>query len=276
MNKLKILVVEDDKLAQKVMGKHLSNHAVEFAGDMDAAVRKLDNGRYDICFLDLMLGENDDYSGLKLIPRVNSKGMYSVVMSSCDSEDIVNKAYKLGCNDFYVKGNEETNINTVLSRYLQKEAGFNAKDIFSHRFITEDPSTRAGIVEVLKYTTSDLPILILGHSGTGKTLLAGIIHEHSRREGEFVSINCSAYTEELLEAELFGYKKGAFTGADRDKQGLFEIANGGTLFLDEVGEMSENMQKKLLRVLQEGEIRPVGGKEYKKVSIRLLSATNKV
>ena len=121
-----------------------------------------------------------------------------------------------------------------------------------------------------------VPVLIQGESGTGKELVARAVHYNgSLKDKPFAAENCAALPETLLESELFGYKRGAFTGADRDKKGLFEIANGGTLFLDEVAEMSENMQKKFLRVLQEGEIRPVGGKEYIKVKVRIISATNK-
>ena len=123
---------------------------------------------------------------------------------------------------------------------------------------------------------TQVPVLVQGESGTGKELVARAIHYNGvLKDKPFSAENCAALPETLLESELFGYKRGAFTGADRDKKGLFEIANGGTLFLDEVAEMSENMQKKFLRVLQEGEIRPVGGKDYIKVKVRIISATNK-
>lgn len=213
MEKLRILVVEDDKLAQKAMRKHLGDHTVCFAGDLDEAVRALDADEFDICFIDLRLGENDKCSGLKVIPRAAKKGIYSVVMSASDSEEAISQAYALGCKDFYAKGNEEANVGAVLAKYYQDRAGFNADFVFANRFTTRDPATKASITEAAKYAPSDLPMLILGPSGTGKTSLGKIIHEHSHREGAFVAINCSAYTEELLEAELFGYKKGAFTGA---------------------------------------------------------------
>ena len=123
---------------------------------------------------------------------------------------------------------------------------------------------------------SSLPVLIQGESGTGKELIAKAIHQNSSRSAKaFVTENCAAIPETLQESELFGYKRGAFTGADRDRKGLFEVANGGTLFLDEVGDMSLAMQTKLLRVLQDGEIRPVGGTRNLHVDVRVVSASNR-
>lgn len=131
-----------------------------------------------------------------------------------------------------------------------------------------------GIID--RISTSSAPVLINGESGTGKELIALAVHKNSPRKGKaFVSENCAAITETLLESELFGYVRGAFTGANKDHKGLFELADGGTLFLDEVGDMSSSMQKKLLRVLQEGVIRAVGAKEYTPVDVRIVSATNK-
>ncbi len=123
---------------------------------------------------------------------------------------------------------------------------------------------------------SNVPVLIQGESGTGKELVAGALHRNSpRNDKAFIAENCAAIPETLLESELFGYKRGAFTGADRNKTGLFKVADGGTLFLDEIGDMSLNMQKKLLRVLQDGEIRPVGSNEVIHVDVRIVSASNK-
>ena len=273
MDKLKILVVEDDKLTQKGMANHLSNHTVEFADDFDSAVKALDAGQYDICFIDLRLGENDDLSGLKVIPRAGKKGIYSVVMSSSESEDAINQAYALGCKDFYAKGNEEANVDEVIAKYYQSKAGFNADYVFAHQFVTQDPATRASIIEAAKYAPSDLPMMILGPSGTGKTCLGKIIHEHSRREGAFVAINCSAYTEDLLEAELFGYRKGAFTGAADNRKGKLSQAHKGTLILDEIGAMSLNMQTKLLKAIEERSFYPVGSDKPESSEFRIISAT---
>jgi len=142
--------------------------------------------------------------------------------------------------------------------------------------IAASPAMKKIQEEIVRVAASSATVLILGENGTGKELVAQAIHLNSpRRQGEFVKVNCAAFNDNLLESELFGHVKGAFTGADRERRGLFEVAHGGTLLLDEVGDMSPNMQKKLLRVLQEGELVPVGGSQVKKVDVRVIAATNR-
>jgi DNA-binding NtrC family response regulator len=273
MAKLNILVIEDEALARKVLAKHLAGHNLDTADGAEAAKKKLAQNRYDICFIDLMLGGGNDCSGFELIPLAAAKGIYAVVMSSLDCEETVAKAYELGCRDFYVKGNEEANVKAVLERYLRKDSDGALAPIFAQSFITEDAATRRDVGEALRHAASELPIMILGPSGTGKTTLARVIHEYSARKGELVAINCAAYTEDLLEAELFGYRKGAFTGADNTRKGKLLQADGGTLFLDEVGAMSHGMQAKLLKAVEEKSFYPVGSDKLERSSFRIISAT---
>jgi DNA-binding NtrC family response regulator len=273
VDKLNILVVEDDRLAQKVMAAQLAAHHVELAGDYKTALKKLETGRYDLGFFDLLLGPDDDYSGLKLIPKAAEKGLYTVVVSSSDSEETISRAYELGAGDFYSKGNEERNVADILRRFLQNRKAAGAPDVFAGAFITVDPETRASVTEALKFAATDLPVMLLGPSGTGKTSLAKILHEHSGRQGSFVAINCSAYTEDLLEAELFGYRKGAFTGAADSRKGRLLEAHNGTLFLDELGAMSPNMQTKLLKALEEKSFHPLGSDKPERSEFRIISAT---
>ncbi|OGR98489.1 MAG: hypothetical protein A2V88_05960 [Elusimicrobia bacterium RBG_16_66_12] len=272
MPKLSILVIEDDPLARKVMEKQLGKHSVDFAADKASAKAKLETGRHDLCFIDLELGDGEEASGLEMIPLAVSQGTYAVVMSGHDSEKFVERAYALGCNDFYAKGNEEANVGHILDRFMGRREK-SGSDLFTQRFVTEDPATRAVITDALKYASSDLPIIILGPSGTGKTSLAKIIHDHSGRTGEFVAINCSAYTEDLLEAELFGYRKGAFTGAGDSRKGKLLAADHGTLFLDEIGSMSLKMQTKLLKAIEEKSFYPLGSDKPEKSQFRIISAT---
>ncbi|OGS07126.1 MAG: hypothetical protein A2270_03940 [Elusimicrobia bacterium RIFOXYA12_FULL_51_18] len=273
MEKLNILVLEDDKLAQKVMSAHLAGHNIELSGDLNTALKKIENGRYDIGFFDLMLGPDDDHSGLKAIAAAAAKGVYCVVVSSSDSDETIDRAYALGASDFYAKGNESSNVADILRKFLQNRKAAGAKDIFSSAFITSDPETKAAASEALKYAPTELPILILGPSGTGKTSLAKILHEHSGREGAFVSINCSAYTEDLLEAEMFGHRKGAFTGAHEARKGRLLEAHKGTLFLDEIGTMSLTMQMKLLKAVEERSFYPLGSEKPEHSEFRIISAT---
>ena len=273
MEKLNILVLEDDKLAQKVMSAHLAGHNIELSGDLNTALKKIENGRYDIGFFDLMLGPDDDHSGLKAIAAAAAKGVYCVVVSSSDSDETIDRAYALGASDFYAKGNESSNVADILRKFLRNRKAAGAKDIFSSAFITSDPETRTAAAEALKYAPTELPILILGPSGTGKTSLAKILHEHSGREGAFVSINCSAYTEDLLEAEMFGHRKGAFTGAHEARKGRLLEAHKGTLFLDEIGTMSLTMQMKLLKAVEERSFYPLGSEKPEHSEFRIISAT---
>lgn len=171
-----------------------------------------------------------------------------------------------------------------------REIRDNAAGLFLSSDLDEGPVNRENYSEIIgespalirvfrlldRIAHSNVPVLIQGESGTGKELVAGALHRNSlRRDQAFVAENCAAIPETLLESELFGYKRGAFTGADKNKTGLFKVADGGTLFLDEIGDMSLSMQKKLLRVLQDGEIRPVGSNEVSHVDVRIISASNK-
>jgi len=274
MGKLKILVTEDDALARKIMAKNLSEHETDFASDKKSALARIKGGAYDICFLDLLLGENDDYSGLALIPEAKTRGFYSVVISSSNDEDIIEKAYAAGADDFYVKGNENTAIKEVLTRFLNsRKIALDAKKMFSEEFVTEDPETRNAVLETLKNASTGLPALILGPTGTGKTTLAWLIHRYSGRKGPFVDINCASYNEELLEIELFGHSKGAFTGASEKRSGKLKEADGGTLFMDEIGSMSPAMQSKLLKAVEEKSFYPVGSDRKESSDFRIISAT---
>lgn len=273
MPNLSILLVEDDPLARKVLQSHLAGQSLDFASDAETAKRKLEQGRHDICFIDLRLGEKDDCSGLKLIPIAAAKKVYSVVMSGHDSDRVIEEAYGLGCDDFYAKGNEGANVADVIGRFLQRRNKSSHEGLFTERFVTQDPATQADILQALQYAASELPVLILGPSGTGKTSLARLLHDCSGRRGEFVAINCSAYTEELLEAELFGYRKGAFTGAQESRKGKLLLADQGTLFLDEIGSMSLKMQTKLLKAVEERSFFPLGSDKAESSRFRIISAT---
>jgi DNA-binding NtrC family response regulator len=270
---LKILVVEDEKLPQAIMAEHLAGQRVEFAGNLAEARSRLEAGQLDLCFIDLNLGDGEEASGLKLIPLAVQKGIYSVVMSAYATGEMIGKAHELGCKDYYVKGNERANLTEVLAKYRHSKATASLQSIFKDRFVTQDSETKASVLEAVKYATSDLPIMLLGPSGAGKECLAKIVHEESGRQGRFVEINCAAFAEDLLESELFGHRKGAFTGATDTTQGKLLAADKGTLFLDEVGAMSLAMQTKLLKAIEQKSFYPMGSDRPQRSDFRLITAT---
>lgn len=271
---LKVLVVEDDPLARELLGAELNEYEVDFAADENEARRKLASTSPDICFIDLKLGDGDENcSGLRLIPKANARGSYAVVMSSHDTDPYVDKAYSLGARDFFAKGNVKENVATVLARFQASRQEHEVAHVFEDVFVTSDENTKAAIEEALKYAASELPMLILGPSGSGKTTLARIVHDRSGRTGQFVAINCSSYTDDLLEVELFGYRKGAFTDARDNRKGKLLLADGGTLFLDEIGSMSVKMQAKLLKALEEKQFYPLGSERPETSKFRIISAT---
>lgn len=273
MSKLSILLVEDDALQRKIMAAELKAYGLETAETAAAARKKLAGGRWDVVFLDLELDGSGEAAGLGLIAPAVAKGAYVVVMSGHDADAVVEKAYELGCHDFYSKGSETQSVAQVLARFGRHASLPETEKLFTNRFITADPETRASVLEALKYAASDLPLMILGPSGTGKTSLARVLHERSGRTGDFVAVNCAAYTEDLLEAELFGYRRGAFTGADGQRKGRLLEADDGTLFLDEIGSMSLPMQSKLLKALEEKSFYPLGSDKPESSEFRVMSAT---
>ncbi|HOL63287.1 MAG TPA: sigma-54 dependent transcriptional regulator [Elusimicrobiales bacterium] len=274
MKKLSILVVEDDKLSQKIILKNLDGHNVDTADNYSKSSEYIKKNNYDICFIDLVLGKNDNFSGLKVLEEAKKKNIYSVIISGSGNDEIIGKSYSLGADDYYLKGNENKVITEVIKRFLNyKKIETDREKIFSEEFITKDEETQKTIITALKSASHDAPIMILGPTGTGKTTLAKLIHKYSHRDGNFVDINCSAYNEELIETELFGYVKGAFTGASENKNGKLKEADNGTLFMDEIGTMSLEMQKKLLKAIEEKSFYPVGANKKEESDFRLISAT---
>ena len=281
-----ILLVEDDQALSALLGLELRsrNFNVETAKTGLEAVRKLEEEVYDLVISDLKLGDVD---GIKVLEasKKNQPDTEVIVVTGHGSIGAAVAAMKAGAFDFLSKPVEPEELAIILNKALEHRSLLGevrrlreqVKGKYSFEGIVyASPQMHRVLDLVRKVSATEATVLIHGESGTGKELVARAIHENSlRRSGAFVAINCGALPEGLLESELFGHVKGAFTGADRNKRGLFEEASGGTLFLDEISETTAALQVKLLRALQEGEVRRVGDNHPVKVSGRLVTATNK-
>ena len=281
-----ILIVDDEFSIRKTLGLLLKTegHAVLEASDLAEAKAALAQTAADLVITDLRLGRD---SGIDVLAHLRSQGSdaESIVMTAYGTIESAVVAMRLGAYDYLTKPINPDElllrVNKVLERKSLREEVTRLRGALSGRQATADivavSTPMRGVLEVVeRIRDRDLPVLITGETGTGKEVVARAVHRTSARSaGPFLAINCAALPEELLDSELFGHEKGAFTGATGARKGLFREAHGGTLFLDEVGDVSPRLQAKLLRVVQEGEVRPVGGGSTAKVDVRLVAATNR-
>jgi DNA-binding NtrC family response regulator len=282
----RILIVDDDEVSCGLFAEVLEGegHGVEQARSGEQALERLRGDTYDLLLVDIRM---PGLSGLEVTRHMRREQpeLPVIVMTAFGSIETAVEAIQEGAYDYVSKPLNLDELKKIVSRALRQKA-LQAESAKRKKRRDDPEQERAVIgsspamIEVYKIVARAAPststVLILGESGTGKEVIARSIHQHSARaQRPFVAVDCGALTETLLESELFGHVRGAFTGAAADKKGVFPAASGGTCFLDEIGDISANMQSKLLRVLQEGEVRPVGGKEWMKVDVRVLAATNK-
>ena len=271
---MKILIVDDEKLARLNIMKQIDDSfTVIESNSYDDALRKISNQTFDICYIDLKLDDSKELLGLKLIPEAVKKGFYTVVMTSIEDEDTAELAYDQGCQDVYNKGNEEEHISETINRYFLSKESFTEDHLFKELIQTQNKKYKEELKKLLKVIPTEIPLSILGESGTGKSFLARAVHELSKRKGKFVELNCATFSGDTLKSELFGHCKGSFTGAVADKIGKLQEANNGTLFLDEIGSMSLEMQEGLLKAIEEKNFYPVGSNKVVKSDFRVICAT---
>jgi len=281
-----VLVVDDDR-SHRLMLKTLLKgwgYAVTEAEDGSQAIEAVREKAFDLILMDIRMVR---ISGLEALGAIKSynPSIPVIIMTAYSSVETARQALKSGAYDYLTKPLDFDELKIVMERAAEhtslKEENRRLKEGLSGDFdrrniIGNSPGIITLLELVAKVASSDAGVLITGESGSGKELIAGAIHFNSpRRQGPFVQVNCAAITETLLESELFGHEKGAFTGALRQKEGRFRQAHSGTLFLDEVSEMSPGMQVKLLRALQEREITRVGGETPIKLDVRIIAATNR-
>lgn len=281
----KILVVDDNKNNRITLTLLLKKvgYIVEEAKNGKIACEKIKNNYYDLVITDLKMNDIDGITVLKKVKEY-SPNTEVIVLTAYASVDSAVKAMRMGAYDYIAKGNSKEETLITVEKALEKTKLINEvkslkkiiRDNYGFENIIGMHPKMQKIFKLIKSVANlQVPILICGESGTGKELIARAIHSSSKRASSpFIVINCGAMPENLQESELFGHVKGAFTGAFEEKIGLFREANDGTLFLDEVSEMSLGMQVKLLRVLQDGEVRPVGSNKSYHVNTRLIFATN--
>jgi len=281
-----ILVVDDEKGQRDILNLILSKEGydvVDVPGVIDA-LAQLEGHEFDLIMTDLKM---QGQSGLELLEKVLSDDPQQciIMMTAHGSVDSAVEAMRKGAFDYLEKPLERDNLVLTLRRAFERIGLLRENRVLQKRIESiktipnmqgEHPKIKEVFRVVAKIAPSASTVLIVGESGTGKELIARAIHEGSpRREKPFMAINCAAIPDTLIESELFGHEKGSFTGANAREIGIFEAANGGTVFLDEIGEMNVAMQAKLLRAIQEKEIRRVGGKVNIQLDVRILSATNR-
>jgi len=286
MNKHRILIVDDEESMREFLSimLHREGYQVEAAADGLQAVARLKEQSFDLVITDMKMPR---MGGFELLAHIRERFAETVVImitAFSTTEEAV-EAMKQGAYDYIIKPFKNDEIRLIVKNALERKAlrqeNVRLKTELGKRYsfsglIGKSKAMQDTYDLIQKVAPSKVSLMITGESGTGKEVVARAIHYHSdRKERAFVPINCGAIPENLLESELFGHEKGSFTGAIQQKQGLFEVADGGTLFLDEIGELPPAMQVKLLRVLQEREMRRVGGTRDLPVDVRVIAATNK-
>lgn len=281
----RILVVEDEPSILSVLSTLLRSEGYEVEPMLggDKAIEALKNNSFDLMISDIRMTPVD---GMQLLRQARSEypDMAVIMVTAFGSVETAVDAMKYGAFDYVTKPFKVDELLLTVQRALEYNSAINENAELKqqlharYRFeniVAESPQMRKVCEMIERVAPADTTVLIQGDSGTGKEVVAKAIHGYSNRKNRpFIPINCAAMPEQLLESEMFGHVKGSFTGAANNKEGLFEAANGGTIFLDEIGAMPLSLQGKLLRVLQEREIRQVGGTVTKKVDIRVLAATN--
>ena len=282
----RILIADDHDALRRglVRGLTEAGHEVEEASNGNAAIERLTDSYFDVVLSDLKMGGSDGLDVLRTTRALHPTTAV-ILMTAFGSVNTAVEAMKIGAFDYVQKPFEieemEVKIEKALEvRRLKHELEYlrgTQQDIYEFDKIVGSSTALQKVLDIVKKVAkSNTTVLIRGETGTGKELIAGAIHHNSLRAARnFVKVNCAALQENLLESELFGHEKGAFTGADKQRIGRFEQADGGSLFLDEIGDMSPSTQAKILRVLQEHEFERLGGTRTLKVDVRLIAATNR-
>lgn len=282
----KILIIDDEEKLRILLSKIITLEGFEViqAGDIKSGIKKMETSLIDVVLCDVKLPDGNGVDAIKIIKEKYPLVEIILLTAYGNIPDGI-QAMKNGAFDYITKGDDNNKIIPLLHKAIEKvglakrvaqlEKQFDNKYSFE-TIVGKSKVIQAAIEAAKKVSTSDATVLLTGETGTGKEVFAQAIHHASLRSKQnFIAVNCSAFSKELLENELFGHKAGSFTGATKDTKGIFEEANNGTIFLDELGEMPLDLQAKLLRVLETGEYLKVGDSKPTKVDVRIIAATNR-
>jgi len=280
-----ILLIDDEEQLRKLLGRIISLEGFEVtqADNLKKARQLLSHQLFDVILCDVKLPDGNGVDFVRETKALQPVTELILLTAYGNIPDGV-QAIKNGAFDYITKGNDNDRVIPLIYQAIDKvqynkASAVKIKDTGTYRFddiIGTSPTIKDAIALARKISASDASVLITGETGTGKEVFANAIHSSGKRAGKsMVAVNCSAFARDLLEAELFGYKAGAFTGAAKEKKGLVEVADGGTLFLDEIGELNIELQGKLLRLLENGEFIKQGDTKVSKVNLRVIAATNK-
>lgn len=278
----KVLVIDDEKSVTEMLEIALKREKYEIVSTNNGveALKRLKENIFDVIICDIQMPDLNGVQILKESKKLSPETVFILITAYASAETAI-EALQYGAYDYITKPFNIEELKHILRRALERrnlkqEVDLLKKEVLKNNvLIGKSPKMVEVCQLIFTIAPTDSTVLIMGESGTGKELIARAIHDGSlRKDKPFVSVNCGAFPETLLESELFGYMKGAFTGADSNKKGLFEVSDHGTIFLDEIGEMSPTMQVKLLRVLQEKQLRRVGGTEEIPIDVRIIAATN--
>ncbi|RUM89853.1 MAG: two-component system response regulator, partial [Thermodesulfatator sp.] len=283
---MNILVVDDEPLQRSILSQFLKEQGFSVL-EAENGTQAIEIFRNQFCPLVLLDHKMPGMTGDQVLEQLRQMNpMVQVIMITAYGEiDMAVNVMKLGAIDFLEKPVDlELLLQKVESAVSKIETEEDIQEVTRQieqehiplTFIGKSPGMKEAVSTARRVADTPWPVLLYGETGTGKELMARLVHELSpRKNAEFAEVNCAAIPENLFESELFGHRKGAFTGATKDKKGLFEFAQGGTIFLDEIGEMPEHLQAKMLRVLQEQKMTPVGSLKPVKVDVRIIAATNR-
>ncbi|NVJ62306.1 MAG: sigma-54-dependent Fis family transcriptional regulator [Gammaproteobacteria bacterium] len=280
MSRPTALLIDDEPDILELLSITLERMGIncDTVSDVSKAKQSIKSNQYDLCLTDMKLPDGDGLEIVDYLQEMQSDVPVAVITAHGNMQTAI-EAMKRGAFDFISKPVDLSNLRLIITNALKVKPKSNEQENSPSsllQLIGETSSVKQLKQLILKVANSQAPLYVRGESGTGKELVARLVHENGPRKNEpFVAINCGAIPSELMESELFGHKKGSFSGATQDKDGLFKSADGGTLFLDEVADLPLSMQVKLLRAIQERSIRPVGSEKEVPVNIRLLSASHK-